>query len=82
MQKIHRLQPIKNPSIGIVLCKSADKAFVEYVIKRYDSPMGVATNTTADDMPEDVRRALPDVEELKRVLNQETEKEKIEKNRN
>ena len=37
--------------------------------------MGVATYTTADDMPEDVRRALPDVEELKRVLNQETEKE-------
>ena len=70
-------KPHENPSIGIVLCKSADKAFVEYVIKRYDSPMGVATYTTADDMPEDVRRALPDVEELKRVLNQETEKEKI-----
>ena len=35
-----------------------------------------ATYTTADDMPEDVRRALPDMEELKRVLNQETEKEK------
>jgi predicted nuclease of restriction endonuclease-like (RecB) superfamily len=70
-------KPHENPSIGIVLCKSADKAFVEYVIKRYDSPMGVATYTTADDMPEDVRRALPDVEELKRVLNQETEKEII-----
>ena len=70
-------KPHENPSIGIVLCKSADKAFVEYVIKRYDSPMGVATYTTADDMPEDVRRALPDIEELKRVLNQETEKEKI-----
>lgn len=73
-------KPHENPSIGIVLCKSADKAFVEYVIKRYDSPMGVATYTTADDMPEDVRRALPDVEELKRVLNQETEKEKIVRN--
>lgn len=67
-------KPHENPSIGIVLCKSADKAFVEYVIKRYDSPMGVATYTTADDMPEDVRRALPDVEELKRVLSKESEK--------
>lgn len=73
-------KPHENPSIGIVLCKSADKAFVEYVIKRYDSPMGVATYTTADDMPEDVRRALPDVEELKRVLNQETDKEIIVRN--
>ena len=67
-------KPHENPSIGIVLCKSADKAFVEYVIKRYDSPMGVATYTTADDMPENVRRALPDVEELKRVLSKESEK--------
>ena len=46
----------------------------------YDSPMGVATYTTADDMPENVRRALPDVEELKRVLNNETDKEKIVRN--
>ena len=66
-------KPHENPSIGIVLCKSADKAFVEYVIKRYDSPMGVATYTTAGDMPENVRRALPDIEDLKRVLNKETE---------
>ena len=73
-------KPHENPSIGIVLCKSADKAFVEYVIKRYDSPMGVATYTTADDMLENVRRALPDVEELKRVLNKETDKEKIVRN--
>ena len=67
----------KNRQSQLTICKSADKAFVEYVIKRYDSPMGVATYTTADDMPEDVRRALPDIEELKRVLNQETEKEII-----
>ena len=39
--------------------------------------MGVATYTTSADMPEELRRALPDIEELKRVLNQETEKEKI-----
>ena len=42
--------------------------------------MGVATYTTADDMLENVRRALPDVEELKRVLNKETDKEKIVRN--
>jgi predicted nuclease of restriction endonuclease-like (RecB) superfamily len=64
-------KPHENPSIGIVLCKSADKAFVEYVIKRYDSPMGVATYTTAADMPEQFRKALPDMEELKRILSKE-----------
>ena len=36
-------KPNENPSIGIILCKSANKKFVEYVIQDYDKPMGVAT---------------------------------------
>ena len=58
----------ENPSIGIVLCKSANKQFVEYVIQDYQKPMGVATYKTADDMPENLRNALPNIEDLKRVL--------------
>ena len=73
-------KPHENPSIGIILCKSANKEFVELVIQGYKSPMGVATYTTSADMPEELRRALPDIEELKRVLNQETEKEKNRSN--
>lgn len=65
-------KPHENPSIGIILCKSANKEFVELVIQGYKSPMGVATYTTSADMPEELRKALPDMEELKRVLNQET----------
>ena len=61
-------KPNKNPSIGIVLCKSADKAYVEYAVRDYDKPMGVATYKTASDMPERLRKALPDVEELKKLL--------------
>lgn len=62
-------KPHENPSIGIVLCKTANKEYVEYVIQKYDSPMGVATYTTAKDMPENLRRALPDIEQLKKVLS-------------
>lgn len=58
----------ENPSIGIVLCKYANKEFVEYVIQDYDKPMGVATYITTADMPEKLRKALPDVEELKKLL--------------
>lgn len=58
----------ENPSIGIVLCKSADKAYVEYAVRSYDQPMGVATYKTATDMPERLRKALPDMEELKKLL--------------
>lgn len=62
-------KPHENPSIGIVLCKSANKAYVEYVIKAFDKPMGVATYTTAADMPENLRKALPDMEDLKKIIS-------------
>ena len=61
-------KPHENPSIGIVLCKHANKEFVEYVIQDYDKPMGVATYNTSADMPEKLRKALPDIDELKKLL--------------
>jgi predicted nuclease of restriction endonuclease-like (RecB) superfamily len=63
VKKLH-----ENPSIGIVLCKSANKEYVEFVIQDYNKPMGVATYTTSADMPERLRKALPDIEELKKLL--------------
>ena len=64
-------KPHENPSIGIVLCKSADKSYVEYMIQDYDKPMGVATYKTATDMPERLRKALPDQEELLKIIGRE-----------
>lgn len=61
-------KPHENPSIGIVLCKNADKAFVEYAVRDYNKPMGVATYRTKDEMPERLRQALPDMDELKKLL--------------
>lgn len=62
------MKPHENPPIGIILCKSADKAFVEYAVRDFDKPMGVATYKTADEMPEKLKRALPPVEELRKQL--------------
>lgn len=61
-------KPNENPSIGIILCREVNKAYVEFVIQRYDSPMGVAVYKTTADMPETLRNALPDVDELKRII--------------
>lgn len=61
-------KPNENPSIGIILCQDADKAYVEYVIQKYDSPMGVATFCTSADMPEKLRHALPNVDSLRQLL--------------
>lgn len=58
----------ENHSIGIILCRSADKSFVEYAIRDFQKPMGVATYRTGDEMPEQLRKALPDIEELRRQL--------------
>lgn len=66
-------KPHENPTIGILLCKSASKAFVEYVIRDYTHPMGVATYKTAEDMSEELRKALPDMDEMRKLLINESD---------
>jgi len=61
-------KPNENPSIGIILCKSANKKFVEYVIQDYDRPMGVATYKTSADMDDRLKKLLPSVEDLEKLL--------------
>lgn len=64
-------KPHEAPSIGIVLCKDMNEAFVNLVIRSYNNPMGVATYTTVEDVPKDVREALPDIDDLKALLERE-----------
>ena len=66
-------KPHENPTIGILLCKSANTAFVEYVIRDYTHPMGVATYKTAEDMSEELRKALPDMDEMRKLLINESD---------
>lgn len=61
-------KPHENPSIGIILCRDLNKSFVEFAIRDYDKPMGVATYRATKDMPEKFRNALPNIEELKKLL--------------
>ena len=66
-------KPHENPAIGLILCKDMNKSFVDYVIQDYNKPMGVATYKTSRDMSEELRRALPDIEDLKKLLDSEEE---------
>ena len=61
-------KPHENPSIGIILCKEANRSFVEYIMQDYNKPMGVATYTTSKEMPKNLKEALPDMDELKKLL--------------
>lgn len=62
-------KPHENPSIGIVLCKEADHAYAEYAVKDYTKPMGVATYKTFDDMPEHIRKALPNMQKVMELMD-------------
>lgn len=58
--------PDENPSVGIILCKKADRAYVEYVLQDYIKPMGVATyqNNLAK-----LKELLPPEEDLKNLIH-------------
>ena len=55
----------ENAPVGIILCKDADRTFVEYVLQDYQRPMGVATYKTSQDQ---LKELLPDEEEMKKLV--------------
>lgn len=60
--------PDENPSIGIVLCKNVNEEIVELSFSDTSKPMGVATYRTSQELPPRLKEALPDIEELKKLL--------------
>ena len=65
-------KPHENPAIGLILCKDMNKSFVDYVIRDFSKPMGVATYKTSKDMSEQLKNALPPIEELQRILDEKS----------
>ena len=60
--------PDENPSIGIILCKSKNEEIVQLSFSDTSKPMGVATYRTSKELPPRLREALPDMEDLKKLL--------------
>ena len=48
--------------------KEMNHTFVQFAVRDYTKPLGVATYRTAEEMPEKLRKALPDIEEMKKLL--------------
>jgi len=59
----------ENPSIGILLCREANKSVVELAIRDYSKPMGVATYRTADELPASYKVLAPIIEEVPKMLD-------------
>jgi predicted nuclease of restriction endonuclease-like (RecB) superfamily len=49
----------ENPSIGIIICKSKNRTIVEYALKDSNKPIGVATYSIGETLPEDLQKLLP-----------------------
>ena len=51
--------PDENASIGIIICKSRDKTYVEYALRQSTAPIGVATYKLSSKLPENIKSMLP-----------------------
>jgi predicted nuclease of restriction endonuclease-like (RecB) superfamily len=62
--------PHENSAIGIIICKSKDRTIVEYSLSTGNLPIGVATYTTSNSLPDEYLRLLPSVEEISDKINE------------
>ena len=62
--------PHENPAIGIIICKSKDRTIVEYALKSATLPIGVATYSTTNTLPEAYKDLLPATTEIASKLQQ------------
>ncbi len=58
----------ENPSIGIIICKSKDRTYVEYALRKAVAPIGVATYGLHTSVPDEMRDMLPSPDEIARRL--------------
>lgn len=56
--------PDDNPSIGLILCKNKNNILAEYALKNMTKPIGLAQYQLTKSLPENLKTALPTIEEL------------------
>ena len=56
------------PSVGIVLCKSKNKAVAEYAIRDLSKPIGISEYRLTHTLPERLAENLPSPDELERLI--------------
>jgi predicted nuclease of restriction endonuclease-like (RecB) superfamily len=61
--------PEENPSIGIIICKSKNRTRVEYTLKTTNKPIGVATYSFYENLPEEMRSLLPSPDEIATIIS-------------
>ena len=58
-----------NKTIGLLLCNGGDKVVAQYALSGYDQPIGVSDYQLTKAIPDNLRSALPTVEEVEEEIN-------------
>ena len=64
-----------NKTIGLLLCNGGDKVVAQYALSGYDQPIGVSDYQLSKAIPENLKSALPTVEEVEEELSKIVEQE-------
>lgn len=64
------------PSVGLILCKSKNDVLAKYTLKDMTKPIGLAEYRITENLPENIKTALPTVEELEAELSKVSDQEK------
>ena len=64
-----------NKTIGLLLCNGGDKVVAQYALSGYDQPIGVSDYQLSKAMPDNLKSALPTVEEVEEELSKIIEQE-------
>ena len=69
-----------NKTIGLLLCKGKDEIVAQYALTGYDQPIGISDYQLSKAVPENLKSALPSIEqveeELTMILDNEKNKQK------
>ena len=60
--------PDENPSIGIIVCKNKKRTRVEYALKFSNAPIGVATYSFHDKLPQEMQSLLPSPDDIETII--------------
>ncbi|WP_225739547.1 PDDEXK nuclease domain-containing protein [Chlorobium phaeovibrioides] len=58
------------PTIGLLLCRDKNNIEVEFALRDMNKPMGVSEYSLMETLPDNLKAALPTVEEIERDLKQ------------
>ena len=65
-----------NKTIGLLLCKGKDEVLAQYALTGYDQPIGISDYQLSKAIPENLKSALPSIEEVEEELASFLDKDK------